>query len=224
MTSAKIEPAHSKKKLLLLAGVCGILSPIVAWSLISLAILYSPVNFDFTQNWLADLGGMGYASFLNVSRPIVNSPTTEVLYLSGLIIAGILAIVFSIGLFYDDRAPSHRLGAVLALLGSGALSAQGIFPEPMGIINLVATFATVLLISTAAFLIGGALIDESRKQLTGLSIAGLSIVLGIVALAGLSLISYLRSVAVIIAFLGISVWALVFGVRMLWRASHQMSN
>ena len=55
----------------------------------------------------------------------------------------------------------------------------------MGIINLVTTFATVLLISTAAFLIGGALIDESRHTVGGLSIAGLSIALGIVALAGL---------------------------------------
>jgi hypothetical protein len=224
MTSTKIEPSRSKKKLLIIAGVCGILSPIVAWSLISLAIFYSPGNLDLTQNWLADLGGMGYASFLNVSRPIVNSPTTEILYLSGLIIAGILAIVFSIGLFNDDGAPSYRLGAVFALLGSGALSAQGIFSEPMGVINLAVTFASALLLSTAALLIGGALIDESRKQVGGRSIAGLSIVLGIITLAGLSLISYLRSVAVIITFLAISVWALVFGVRMLWHASHQMSN
>jgi len=81
-------------------------------------------------------------------------------------------IIFSIGLFYGGHAPSHSLGAVFALLGSGALSAQGIFPEPMGIINLVAIFASVLLPSTAALLIGGALIDESRKQLRGLSIAG----------------------------------------------------
>ncbi len=224
MTSTKIKPPHSKKKLLMLAGVCGILTPIVAWSLISLAILYSPGNFDLTQNWLSDLTGMGYASFLNVSRPLVSSPTTEILSRSGLIIAGILAIVFSIGLFNDDGVPSYRLGAVFGVLGSGALSASGIFPEPMGVIHLAVTFASALLISTAALLIGGALIDESRKQLGGLSIAGLSIVLGIITLAGLSLISYLRSVAVIITFLALSIWIVVFGVRMLWRASHQMSN
>jgi hypothetical protein len=39
-----------KAKLSIIAGACGILSPIVAWSLISLAIFYSPVHFDFTQN------------------------------------------------------------------------------------------------------------------------------------------------------------------------------
>lgn len=79
MTTAKIEPLHSKKKLLILAGVCGILLPIVGWSLMSLAIFYSPGPFSLTQNWLSDLTGMGYESFMNVSRPSVNSPTTEIL-------------------------------------------------------------------------------------------------------------------------------------------------
>jgi len=67
MTSTKIEPSRSKKKLLIIAGVCGILAPIVDWSLQALAILNSPGNFDVTQNWLGDLTGLGYASFLNVS-------------------------------------------------------------------------------------------------------------------------------------------------------------
>lgn len=128
-----------------------------------------------------------------------------------LIISGVLGIVFSIGLFYDDDAPSHRLGAVFEVLGTGAFCATGILPEPMVIIHIAVSFVAVLLISTAALLIGGALIDKSRKQLGGLSIAGLSIVLGIIALAGLSLLSYLRSVAVIITFLALSIWTLVFG-------------
>jgi len=201
----------------MLAGVCGILTPIVAWSLTALAIFYSPGQFDLTQNWLADLTGLGYASFWNVSRPLVSSPTTEVLFRSGHIIAGILGIVFSIGLFYDGDAPSHRLGAVFGVLGSGALSAVGIFPEPMGVIMFVASYAFALLISTTILLIGGAVIDVSQKRL-----GGLSIVLGIVALAGLSFISYLRGTAQVISFVAISVWVIVFGVRMLWRASHQM--
>lgn len=217
MTTAKIKPSHSKKKLLLLAGASGILTPLVVWSLLALAIYYSPGRFDLAQNWLNDLSGMGYASFLNVSRPLVSSPTTVVLYRSGHIIGGILGIVFSIGLFYDDGAASHRLGAVFGVLGLGALGAVGLFPEPMGVIHLVASFAFVLLVSTAILLIGGAVIDVSQKRS-----GGFSIVLGIVALAGLSLISYLRGTAQVIAFLAISVWAIVFGVRTLWRASHQM--
>jgi len=106
---------------------------------------------------------------------------------------------------------------VFGVLGLGALGAIGLFPE--GVMMLVAMFASLLLISTAALLIGGAVIDVSHKWL-----GGLSIVLGIVALAGTSFISYLRGSAQVIAFLAISVWAIAFSVRMLWRASHQMSN
>ena len=100
-------------------------------------------KFSFTQNWVSDLTGMGYSNFENVSRPIVSSPVTEILVRSGLIISGILAIVFSIGLFYDDDAPSHRLGAVFGVVGSGALCASGIFPAPAGVIHLVARYVTV---------------------------------------------------------------------------------
>ncbi len=201
--------------------MCGIVAPIVSLSLFTLAILYSPGHFDLTQNWLGDLTGLSYSSFLNVSRPLVSSPTTLVLSQSGHLIPGILAIVFSIGLYYDDDTPSHRVGVVFAILGSGAFAAMGIFPEPMGVISymLLAMFASILLLPTAVFLIGGALIDASHKRLGGLSIA-----LGVIALAGLSLISYLRASAQFIAFGAIFVWVLVFGVRMVWRASYQMSN
>ncbi len=203
----------------MIAGVCGILTLFVVFGTTALEIYYSPGHFDFTQNWLGDFTGQSYSSFMNVSRPLVSSPTTEILFRSGHITTGILAIVFSIGLFYDDDTPSHRVGAVFAVLGSGAATAIGIFPEPMGVISymLVALFAVLLLIPTAIFLIAGALIDASHKQLGGLSIA-----LGIIALAGLSLTSYLRGVAQTIALLAIIVWAFVFGIRMVRHASYQV--
>jgi len=215
VTSTKIAPSHSKKKLLLIAGVCGILTLFVVFGSMALAIYYSPGHFDLTQNWLGDLTGNSYSSFLNVSRPVVNSPTTEILFRSGHITAGILGIVFSVGLFYDDDTPSHRAGAVFAILGSGAATAVGIFPEPMGVISymFVSSYTSLVLLPTAIFLIGGASIDASRRWFGGLSIA-----LAIVALAGFSVVSYLRGGALIIAFGAILVWAFVFGVRMVWRA------
>jgi hypothetical membrane protein len=38
------------------AGICGILTPIVALSAIFLSVSYSP-NFSWTKNWISDLGG-----------------------------------------------------------------------------------------------------------------------------------------------------------------------
>jgi len=177
---------------------------------------YSP-SFSLTQNWLSDLGGMSYASFFNVSRPVVNSPTTEILMRSQFIITGILTIVFSLGLFFDDDTPSHRLGAVLAILGAGAFSAAGIFPEPIAVPHLVVAYATFLLVPTAMLLIGGALVDAPHKRLGGLSIP-----LGILAFVGTSFISYERGVAQLVLALAIVVWTVVFSVRMVWRPSHQV--
>ena len=71
---------------------------------------------------------------------------------------------------------------MFGVLGLGAFVPVGIFPEPMGVISymLVAMFASLLLVCTAAFLIGGALVDAAHKRLEGLSIA-----LGIITLRGL---------------------------------------
>jgi hypothetical membrane protein len=202
----------------MLAGVCSIVGVIVSLVFTSLAISYSP-GFSLTQNWLSDLTGMSYASFFNVSRPVVNSPTTEILFRSGFIIAGILGIVFSLGLFYDDDSPSHRLGAVLSLLGAGALSAAGIFPESIAVPHLVAGYAFFLLVSTAILLIGGAFIDAPHKRLGELLIA-----LGIIVLAGTSMVSYGRGIAEALIIFAISVWIVIYSVRMLRHSSHQMSN
>jgi hypothetical protein len=113
-----------------------------------------------------------------------------------------------VGLFYDNDAPSHRMGAVFGVLGTAAFCATGIFPEPTGIVHLTAVFASTLLISAAMLLIGGANLDGAHKRAGGLSVA-----LAIIALAGLSLFSYERGVAVVITFAAISVWAFAFGVR-----------
>ena len=153
----------------------------------------------------------------DISRPVVNSPTTEILIRSQFIIGGILAIVFSLGLFYDGSAPSHRLGAVLAILGAGAFSAAGIFPEPIAVPHLVVAYATFLLVPTAMLLIGGALVDAPHKRLGGLSIA-----LGILALIGASSVSYGRGVAQLVLTLAITVWIVIYSVRMVWRPSHQV--
>jgi hypothetical protein len=173
---------RSKKNLLIIAGVCGILGVVVDWGFQALAIYYSPGHFDLAQNWLGDLAGLSYGGFLNVARLLVSSLTTELLFRSGLIIGGILHIAFLIGFYYDGATPSYRLGAVFGVLASGAYVAIAIFPEPIGVISymLVALFASLLLYSTAVFLIGDALVDAAHKRLGGLSIA-----LGIITLRGL---------------------------------------
>ena len=200
----------SHRTLLQAAGACGILAPIIALSCISLAILYSPGNFSITQNWLSDLGGMSYAQ---ISRPSVTSPTTIMLFQSGLVLAGILGIIFSLGLFVDNRAPLFRLGAVCALLGAAALAGVGLFSEPLGIIHTVVSFAFGILITAAMFLVGGSLVGSSSKRL-----GVFSIILGVPALVGISQFSSARGVAEVVLATAAGLWLAAFGIRMLKRA------
>lgn len=201
--------APSTRTTLRIAGACGIASAVVAVCLETLAIYYSPVTFSFTQNWLIDIGGMSYTAFFNVARPEVSSPTTILLCLSGLIVAGILAIIFAIGLFYQAYSPLWRLGAIFAIMGAAALCAMGIFPEPAGVVHIVAAYAFGLLVPTAMLLIGGALVPPEKWS------GGFSITLGIVALAGTSMMSYGRSIPEFVLLFAVSLWAIAFGVRML---------
>ena len=218
MTAKKIEPSTSARKLLRVSGVCGIAAVIVVWSLMSLALFYAQGNFNFTQNWLSDLSGMSHTGVFNVSRPIVNSPTTEILSRSGLAIGGILGTVFAIGLFYDYDSSYYRLGAVLALLGTGGLCAIGIFPEPVaaGVTHIIAGLVFFVLTPVALLLIGSALYS-SHKQLGGCSIA-----LGAFSLAVFSLSNYWRGAAEAIIFLALSIWILVFSVNLFAHSSHQI--
>jgi len=65
-----------------LAGFCGLTNPVIVFMLIALSISYSPW-FSWTENALSDLGVHGIAA---------------ILFNSGLIIGGVLAITFAIGL------------------------------------------------------------------------------------------------------------------------------
>jgi len=66
-----------------ISGACGILTPIVAFTCIFLAIASYP-EFSWTGNALSDLG--------------VQEGVTAVLFNSGLIFSGILALIFASGL------------------------------------------------------------------------------------------------------------------------------
>jgi hypothetical membrane protein len=189
------------------------LAVIVFLSFVGLAIFYSG-NFSITQNWISDLGGMSYTAFMNVSRPLVSSSITALLFDSGFAVAGILGIIFSLGLLSDANSPAYRLGAVCTLLGAAAFVGVGLLPEPLGVIHIVLSFALGIFFAAAMFLIGGSLVDSSAKPLGGFSIA-----LGFVAVAGTSQLSYGRGVAEIILAAATVLWFVVFSIRMLRHTS-----
>ncbi len=202
-------PTHT---LLKIAGTCGIVSIIIALFANTLAIVYSS-GFSYTENWLSDLGGTTDAAFLGVPHPPVSTPTTIFLSQWGLIAAGFLAVIFAVGLFLQADSPGYRLGAAIGTAGTAGLCAEGVFLASTGVPHLVAYYTFGLLAPTAMLLIGGAVVPSSRW------LAGLSVTLGIIALAGTAMTAYGRSRPELMLLAAVALWAVTLSVRMMQRTT-----
>lgn len=116
-------------------GSCGIVTPLVAFTCTSLAITLSP-QFSWTDNALSDLG--------------IVKGATSTLFNTGLILGGILAAAFGLGLFtFLEQNTLGKLGAILFTLAAAALTAIGIFPENARPMHLYASVAFFILLPVA---------------------------------------------------------------------------
>jgi hypothetical membrane protein len=131
-------------------GFCGLIAPILAFSLIALAISRSPW-FSWTGNALSDLG-VGVESAL--------------LFNSGLIAAGALIVAFALGLHSSLRGKTlGNAGGIALALAGVALCAIGIFPETSGDIHFYVSVAFFALLVISLWLVGAALMRLGEKKL-----------------------------------------------------------
>lgn len=183
-----------------IAGVCGIASQVIGLVSLLVAVSMSPW-FSWTENYLSVLGVKGSATTL---------------FNSGLILTGLLSLVFAIGLgksFLSSRLLG-QLGMVGLALGSVALSAMGIFPRSIDIPHNCASLAFFLFISLAIFLIGLRLITLSQKAWGVLSLTV------VILINVFQLIPWPWSGGAIPQLLSVlpwSLWTMTFGVRLLMK-------
>ena len=185
----------SKRVMLKVAGGCGVAGPLVALSLIALAISSSP-EFSWTENALSDLGVGGSAGLFN----------------SGLIIGGLLIGVFAVGLWKSIRGRTlGNVGGFTFLLTAAALCAVGIFPETAGDIHLYVSVAFFVLLVISLWLVGAALV-QLREKMLGL----LLIIVGLFAAAVWALYSVWPSLALPETISALAAFAclIVLGVRL----------
>jgi hypothetical membrane protein len=134
-----------------ISGTCGIITPSVAFSCILLAIAYAP-HFSWTDNALSDLG-------------VMPNPTS-VLFNLGLIVSGILAIVFAFGLLiFFNKTVSGRIGAIMFVLDCLALICIGIFPESAKPMHLYASVAFFAIFPLAMFLMTASFVLSSKHRM-----------------------------------------------------------
>jgi hypothetical membrane protein len=203
----------SEEKLRLeISGLCGIFAPIVAFGCILLSIGYAP-NFSWTDNALSDLGVMA-------------NPTSTVFNL-GLIVGGILTIVFASGLFiFYSGGLAGRVGALLFLLDALALTAIGIFPESSGPMHLYASVVFFALFPLAMFFMTAAFVLESKNGMAWFTFL-VSVFSAMVWISEFW-VRYVPGVAIpeTLSALAASIWAIVVGSRMLStrKSPEKMSN
>ena len=200
-----------------ISGACGILTPIMAFMSISLAINSAP-EFSWMENALSDLGVM--------------PGVTSELFNYGLIISGILGFIFATSLFRlvrfeilsrDARLryPPHRglSGALIFSLACLALIAIGVFPENVRFLHSFASVAFFVLLIGSLLRIGVGFLQVRKK-----SMAVFTLLLGVVAAVPwllLFLVRYVSGVAIpeLISAIAGGVWIAVFGYKMLKMAS-----
>ena len=188
-----------------IAGLCGVITPLVAFTCILLAIAYSP-RFSWTENALSDLG--------------VQEGLTAPLFNYGLIISGAMSLVFASGILALLRNKLvGKVGSFTFVLATLALIAIGIFPEnarPMHYFASVAFFALIpiaMLILMWAF----AQVGKVKTALYTLLVAIVAAVPWVIQFA----VHYVSDVAIpeTISALSASAWAIALGFMMLKKAS-----
>jgi hypothetical membrane protein len=140
------------------AGALGIISPIVAFIGIGIAILQAPW-FSLTYSWLSDLGVDANAA------PWFNT---------GLILAGIIGFLFALSV---TRLPAlktltGRIGLIVLLIGMIALTTIGIFTEDFGSIHTLVAFTFFVSVGVALVALGLAFRKETKKFGTAMILIG----------------------------------------------------
>jgi hypothetical membrane protein len=188
------------------AGICGFLTPIIAFALIFSAIVSYP-EFSWVDNALSDLG--------------IVEGATATLFNSGLIIGGVLCIIFATGLFvYLKKHIAGKTGASIFVLASIALFAIGVFPENVSPTHYIVSVMFFVLLPISLLVTTGAfwLMHKTRMAVFTLLVAVAAATPWVLYFA----IQYASKVAIpeaISAFAG-AVWAVTLSGKMLRKASH----
>jgi len=175
------------------AGLCGVIAPVAAFSFIFIAISLSPW-FSWTANALSDLG-VGEAAWV---------------FNSGLMVSGVLAAVFGAGLWAAHRGQGlGRAGSVLFFAAAVALFGIGLFSEAAGPIHGYFSVAFFVLLPLALFVLGAGSIMAGFRWF-----GSLTILAGV--LAGIPWAFSWDGVAIpeAISALVVSVWVVAEGARL----------
>jgi hypothetical membrane protein len=176
-----------------IAGICGILIPVVIFFCIGLSLASSPW-FTWTQHALSDLG---------------ISKNTDILFNYGMVIGGILSLIFSLGLI---TILSKKTGAYILAFSSVALIGIGLFPETVFTLHFITSASFFVLLTIALLIIGLTIKQTPFERSIGLA----ALVLALIAIGSTTTLFHVEGIAIAEAFscFPAFVWCLIVGVKM----------
>lgn len=177
-----------------LAGICGVLVPIVVFTSIWLS-MSGGSWFRWTHNALSDLGIEGISAFF---------------FNNGIILGGILAFVFSLGL---AKTLSNKTGAYLLAISSLALIGAGVFPKTIFALHYVSSAAFFVLLTIALFTIGITMKHDQFDKALGVA----AIIFALFACSSPIFLTFLNGIAIpeaIVCFPAF-LWCMTYGLKMI---------
>ena len=190
-------------------GLAGILTPILAFTFIGLAISTYP-QFSWVNNALSDLG--------------VVPGTTSTLFNFGLYVSGFFSFNFAIGLYkFLDKHATGKIGSIIFFAASLSLEGIGITPENIRPFHYIFSVAFFSLVPISLLVIAGYFLITRQKPL-----GEFTLLIAVLAAAPWVLfftIHYVQGVAIpeLLSALAGATWAVVIGWKMFKTASHQKS-
>ncbi|UCD13863.1 MAG: DUF998 domain-containing protein [Thermoplasmatales archaeon] len=182
-----------KNRITRIAGICGILIPIVVFMCIGLAMFHSPW-FRWTENALSDLGV---------------GDTSAIFFNSGMILGGILALVFSLGLI---KTLQNKIGAYILSLSSIALIGIGIFPETVYTLHFITSAAFFVLLAISLLIIGLSVKQDQSERAMGI----LATICALLAICSTILLLPWEGIAIpeTLSCFPAFIWFMMYGVKM----------
>ncbi len=181
------------KNITKIAGICGILIPVVIFTCIALAMAHSPW-FEWTKHALSDLGIEGISAFF---------------FNYGMILGGILVFIFSIGLM---RFLSNKTGAYILCASSLALIGIGLIPETTFFLHFFTSTSFFVLLTLSFIIIG----LTTKKNQFEKNIGLLATVFAFLAIISMLFIIPLGGIAIpeSISCFPAFIWCMITGTKM----------
>ena len=179
------------------SGICGILAPLITFTLIFLSIS-THSNFSWTNNCLSDLG--------------VVPGNTEFLYNTAMISGGILALGFAFGLF----SKTGKASAIIFILVALSLAAIGVFPGNAKPYHVIAS-SLFFILFPISMLFAAKHFWKDRKLMALFTLALVVITIAGGILNEMGIFGPGCAIAEIIGAACVGAWAAVLGIKMLQR-------